>query len=265
MDKLLVFVNFIEASQRALDQAISLAKVKDSSIVICHIIRDETDESEILAKLKPYSDQVEKEGINVTIELEHGAVFDAAARAAQRIKPDLVVAGTRGVEGFDMSIFGSAIYKFVRDVSYTSLVMHPQSEIANGGFHKIMLPISPHPNFIKKVEESVKVLSDQGEVIVFTLIKKDTELDEDTAKNVELTKAYLDEHQINWKSLEMVTEKHDHSFAAQTLEQMKEQGMDLVSISADVSARNKHFGKMHKEDILLNESGIPVLCVNTDT
>jgi hypothetical protein len=45
---------------------------------------------------------------------------------------------------------------------------------------------------------------------------------------------------------------------------MSELGTDLISISADVSERNKHFGKMHKEDVLMNSYSMPVLCVNTD-
>jgi len=264
MDKLLVFLNFIKASERALDQAISLAKKDGAKITLCHILDQKGNESDVLKKLEPYAEKVRLSGLKVEIELEYGPIFDAAAKAAKKIKPDLVIAGTRGAEGFDMSIFGSAIYKFVRDVAYTSLVLHSDSKIADGGYKKIMLPVSPHTNFIKKVKETLKVIADKGEVSVFALIKEGGELDEITQKNIDITKKYLDEQSIDWEYREFTTKKNQHNLAKQTLDKIKELETDLITISADVSARNMHFGKMHKEDMLLNDQSIPVLCVNTD-
>jgi len=264
MKKLLVFYNFIEASDRALAQAISLGKKDGAKIIICHILEKKTGEAEILKKLEPLAEKVRLSGLEVEVELEYGTIFEAAANAAKRIKPDLVIAGTRGAEGFDMSIFGSAIYKFVRDVAYTSLVLHSDSKIAEGGYKKIMLPVSPHTNFIKKVKEVLKVLSDNGEVTVFALVKEGAELDEVTQRNIEITEKYLDEQGVKWEYKEFATKKNQQNLATQTLNKVMELETDLITISADVSSQNMHFGKMHKEDMLLNDQSIPVLCVGTD-
>jgi len=264
MKKLLVFFNFIEASEKALDQAISLAEKDNCKIIICHIINGSEPEADILKKLEPFAEKVRLSGREVSIELEKGAIFEAAAKVSQKIKPDLVIAGTRGAAGFDLSIFGSAIYKFVRDVAYTSLVLHSDSKIAQGGFKSVLLPITPHKNFIKKVRESLKVLADEGEIIIFALKKVDSILDDEIENNKKISEEFLNSEGIRWQYKEFEIKKNENDFAKLTLDKMEELGTDLISISANVSARNQHFGKMHKEDVLMNDYAMPVLCVNTD-
>lgn len=264
MDKLLVFVNFMKASERALEQAIELAKVHSSSIVMCHIPEPGSVEEETRTKLKPFLDMVEEAGIKGELMLEYGDLFDVAKATARKVNPDLVVAGTRGIEGFDMRLHGSAIYKFVRDIGYTSLIIHPESPIIKGGYKRVMLPVSPHGNFIKKVRETIKILAQDGEVIVFSLIRKGEELDAKVVKNKKDTEAILNERGIKWRYFDYETTLAGHNFATETLDRIKDQEMDVISIAADLSRENRHFGKMHKEDVLLNQRGIPVLCVNTD-
>jgi Mn-dependent DtxR family transcriptional regulator/nucleotide-binding universal stress UspA family protein len=264
MKKLLVFVNFMEASERALDQAIALARLHKASLVISHIVGPENDEEEVREKLRPMMQKVEATGLDAELRLEYGDLFEAAAQVARSVKPDLVVAGTRGIEGFDMRLHGSAIYKFVRDVGYTSLILHPDSPIAENGYLKVMLPVSPHTNFIKKVTETVKVLGEDGEVIVFSLTRKGEKLEEDLVQKQKEAESYLNDSGIKWKELTSETNKVGHAFASETLERFKDEKMDLITIATDLSQKNRHFGKMHKEDVLLNRSGIPVLCVNTD-
>jgi nucleotide-binding universal stress UspA family protein len=265
MKRLLVFVNFTDASQKALDQAISLGKLHGASLTLCHISpQSEQMDAELMERLNLYLAHARAQGVDGEIRIAHGALFQTATQIAKEVKPDLVLAGTRGIEGFDMSIFGSAIYKFVREIPYASLVLHANSEVAEGGYKKVMLPVSPHPGFLKKVKETCKVIAPDGVIVIFALVKPGTELQEETKANIRATKTYLHEQGVNHEYLELGTDRYTMGYAKETLEKIKEYGMDLISIAADVSQRNKHFGKMDKEDILLNEIGIPILCTNTD-
>jgi len=257
-------MDFMEASERALDQAIELAKPHASSLVVCHILEPGTDQAGVKEKIKPFIDRIETAGLNAELLIEVGDLFDAASAAAKKVQPDLVVAGTRGIEGFDMRLHGSAIYKFVRDVGYTSLIVHPESKVSEGGYQKVMLPVSPHDNFMKKVSETVKILADEGEIIVFSLVKKGEALDEKLQKHKKDAESFLNEKGFKWQYVDHETTKVGQAFASETLEKYKDLNMDLITIAADLSRQNRHFGKMHKEDVLLNRSGIPVLCVNTD-
>ncbi|HKK39147.1 MAG TPA: universal stress protein [Cryomorphaceae bacterium] len=263
MKKILVFVNFIEASQRAVDQSVAFGRMHDSLIYVCHISDGKDDEETLRTKLQPYLDQIDHAGLKPALIFEVGGFFETASKVAKQIVPDLVVVGTRGADGFDMSLRGSAIYKLVSELPYSSLVLPTDSSVAEKGFHKIMLPVSPHPKFLKKVSETRKVLAAEGEIVILTVLKKGEELDEDSKANLDATVEYLKENKVKSSTLAFERENRSTGYAAVTLRKAKEDGMDLISIISNVSERNKHFGKMEKEDVLLNEEGIPVFCVNT--
>ncbi|MFT6998503.1 MAG: nucleotide-binding universal stress UspA family protein [Cryomorphaceae bacterium] len=265
MKKILVFVNFIEASQRAVDQAIAFGHLHGADIFISHISDGKSDLEKLKSDLQLYVNKVKGADLNADLIVEEGSFFETATKIANRINPDLVVVGTRGAEGFDMGLRGSAIYKLVSEMPFSSLVLPTNSVVTEKGFKKILLPVSPHPNFLKKVSETRKVLATDGEIVVLTVLRTGIELDEDTKANLEATKAYLDQNQVKSSVLEFERENKSHGYAQITLKKVKEAGMDLVSIISNVSERNKHFGKMEKEDVLLNEEGIPVFCVNTAT
>ena len=263
MKKILVFVNFIQASQRAVDQAIAFGRMHGADISISHISDGKSDPEKLKSDLQLYVNQVKRADLNAELIFEEGAFFETATKIAHRLNPDLVLVGTRGAEGFDMVLRGSAIYKLVSEMPFSSLVLPTDSVVAEKGFKKIMLPVSPHPKFLKIVSETVKVMAADGEIVVLTVQRTGVELDEDTKANLEATKAYLDHKQIKSSVLAFERENKSHGYAQITLEKVKEAGMDLISIISNISERNKHFGKMEKEDVLLNEEGIPVFCVNT--
>ena len=263
MKKILVFVNFIEASQRAVDQAIAFGQMHGAQIYVCHISDGKSDAQNLKSQLQPYIDQVEAAGLKAELIFEVGGFFDTASRVAKQLTPDLVIVGTRGAEGFDMSLRGSAIYKLVSELPYSSLVLPTDSHVAKDGYKKVMLTISPHSKFLKKVVETRKVLAKDGEIVVLSVLRKGIKLDEDSKVNLDAAIAYLKENQVKSSVMEYERENKSHGYAAITLKKIKEGGMDLVSIISNVSERNKHFGKMEKEDVLLNEEGIPVFCVNT--
>ncbi|MCZ4410612.1 universal stress protein [Cryomorphaceae bacterium 1068] len=263
MKKILVFVNFIEASQRAIDQAVAFGRMHGSEIFVSHISDGKNDPEKLKSDLQPYLDQVNEASLKSELIFKEGGFFETAIQIANGVSPDLVIVGTRGAEGFDMSLHGSAIYKLVSELPFSSLVLPTDSHVAEEGYRKVMFPVSPHPKFLKKVIETRKVLAEDGEIVVLAVLRKGVELDEDSRANLDSTMAYLKENEVKSSVIEFERENRSHGYAAITLKKVKEAGMDLVSIISNVSERNKHFGKMEKEDVLLNEQGIPVFCVNT--
>ncbi len=262
--KLLVFVNFIEASKKAIKQALFLSG-ENTKLTICHVVKEgKPNDSEKIDEIKTYFKDELSGAMNIEFIVESGSLFDTLSKVATKVQPDLVVAGTRGVEGFDIGLHGSAIYKFVREVRFTTLVIHLDSVLVENGFSKVMLPISNHPNFMKKVHEAVRLLHDEGEVIVLVVNKEGDETDEKISINLKETEQYLDNANYKWSYRNVTTKRYDHNYAQHAIREMKENGIDLISIAADVSPYSRHFGKMQKEDILLNDAGVPVLCTNTD-
>lgn len=120
MKKILVFVNFIEASQCAVDQAIAFGRMHGAAISISHISDGKGDLGKIKSNLQPYVDKVKGAGLNAELIIKEGALFETATEIANRLNPDLVVVGTRGAEGYDMGLRGSAIYKLLSEMPYSS-------------------------------------------------------------------------------------------------------------------------------------------------
>jgi hypothetical protein len=232
-------------------------------VFVSHITDGKSDPGKLKSDLQPYLDQANQAGLQSELIFEEGGFFETATKIANEVSPDLVIVGTRGAEGFDMSLHGSAIYKLVSELPFSSLVLPTDSHVAKEGYKKVMFPVSPHPKFLKKVIETRKVLAADGEIVVLAVLRKGIELDEDSKANLNAAVAYLKENKVKSSVVEYERENRSHGYAAITLKKVKEAGMDLVSIISNVSERNKHFGKMEKEDVLLNEEGIPVFCVNT--
>jgi hypothetical protein len=166
------------------------------------------------------------------------------------------------MESVRQGYFGSAIHKLVKEIPGTSLVVSNTSNVVLGGYEKILLPVAPHAHFIAKVEASIKLLSDDGLMILFAIRQPGVSLDQTTEANLAASKEFLNHKGVKWKYLEEEPDKHAIGYSVQTMRRMTQDGISLVSIMAQVSKRNMHFGKIDKESLLLNDQGIQVLCTN---
>lgn len=264
MKKILVFVDFTDTAMIAVDQAIALAKEHNSEIVICNISNTHKDvHSKILEEqLTPYVKRAKTANVSATVNLDYGDIHSSAHSVVEDVEPDLVVVGTHGKEGVRQELFGSNIYKLVRDIPKPTLVVNENTKVLEGGFKKVMLPVAPHSDFIVKVEQTCNVVSKNGKVVIYAIIKPGVPLDAEILKNIEDTKALLDKRGVKWEYLEDASNRFSVGYSSQTLDSMKKEEMDLITIMANVSNTNLHFGKMDKENVLLNEQGLPVLCAN---
>ena len=264
MKNIFVLVDFTDTSNIAIDQAISLAKEHGSRITICHIAGTHRDEHTDVLKeeLAPFVKRVKESEVPVELAMDFGDLNTSVQDIVAQKKPDLVVVGTHGREGVKQELFGSNIYKLVRGIPGPTLVVNDNTKVHSGGFKKIMLPVAPHSDFLVKVEQTCNVISKDGVVIIYAIIKPGVPLDDEIIKNVENTKKLLDERGVKWEYMEDESNRFSVGYSSQTLESMKKEEMDLITIMANVSNRNLHFGKMDKENVLLNDQGLPVLCAN---
>ncbi|NND77628.1 MAG: universal stress protein [Flavobacteriales bacterium] len=264
MENLLVLVDFTDTANVAIDQAIALAKKDNARITICHIVGTHKDEHTDILKteLDPFVQRVKDAGVSVELAMDFGDLHTSAQDLVSKLKPDLVVVGTHGREGVKQELFGSNIYKLVRDIPGPTLVVNDNTKVSNGGFKKVMLPVAPHSDFLVKVEQTCHVVAKDGVVVIYAIIKPGVPLDDEILSNIEKTKKLLDDRGVKWQYMEDESDRFSVGYSGQTLDSMVKEEMDLITIMANVSSRNLHFGKMDKENVLLNEQGLPVLCAN---
>lgn len=260
--KVLVLVDFSSTGQLALDQAIEFAQRKKAKVALGHVLTSGEEEQETKHKLEQLAESIDSAGLESDIILERGDFLDEIQHVVKRHKADLVVVGTHGKVGLRQNLFGSNIYNLVKSLPAPSLVVSDDFKRVQGGFKKILLPIAPHENFIKKVTLSAELLAPEGRLVLFSIVKPGLEFSDRLEKNMKETSQFLDDHDISWENVEAESQHFSIGFSRETIQYAADNGIDAISIMAKVSDENKSFGTMDKESIILNKKGLAVLCYN---
>ena len=263
MRKMLVFVNFTEASLKAVKQAAVLSKMHGGVLHICHVAKDENDD-EVQQKLNGYAKLVEDAGGKASILNGTGDFFEEAPALARVIEPDLVIIGAVGMEGFSTSHFGSSIYKLIRSLPYPALVLQRVAALSASGYQSALLPLSAHPNFTAIVKSLPAVMASDGLVTLLVVTVKGKKPDETFMSNAASARKEMDRLGIKWTFKKIDVPKISSGYADIIIDEMVKEGMDLIAMPTDVAKRSHPFGKMDKEALLSNGHGFPVFCLNSD-
>lgn len=263
MRKIAVLFDFTDTVNISLTHAIQLAD-ENSEIYLVHVTNDLSPEkqAELDQEITGYAKIFADKNIPFHIKFGSGNLFNAAQRIIQDIQPELVIAGTHGVHGIKQSLFGSSIHKIVQMLPAPTLVVSDKTSAPELGYKNILFPVSPHEDFMVKVEQTIRVLAPGGKVIIFAIMKPGVGLDDQIQSNIKQAEEYFTENNIDYEYKEVPADQFSVGFSRQTIKFAKEQNMDLIAIMAKVSQTNSHFGKMDKENELLNDEGIPILCTN---
>lgn len=266
MNHILVYTDFSKITSQAFEQALFIAAAKGAKITICHILSetDEKDEKEINKKLDHYLAKAKDRKVKCETCICRGDLYATATGTARRLMPDMVATGTHGSEGVDLKTFGSAIHKLVRGLPVPSLVLGKGAAIRENAYQKVLIPAGGQPSFVAGVKKAAELIGENGEIVFYAIVSKGHTLKNEAESNMKAGQNALDKLGVNWRYEEAVAAPHSVGFAAQTLEFMRSTKMEMVVIPAEVSSQNRHFGKLDKEAVLLNEDGFHVLCVNEE-
>jgi len=264
MDSILVLIDFTSTSEISLDQAIALAKLNNSNLVLGHIANshEEIETDEFKLKLQPYISELEANEINYHLYVEPGDFKYMVKAYVNEHHPDLVVVGTHGKTGLKQNLFGSNIYNLTKSLPSSILVVNDYMPITVGGFRKVLLPVGAHPDYLIKVKQLKDLVADAGEVIIFEISKAGVSLDREILNNVDNTKEYLDSKNIKWQYVQLESQSFSMGYSKETLQYADDNDIDLISIMVN-AAHQTGTETMDKENILLNTQGIPVICANT--
>jgi nucleotide-binding universal stress UspA family protein len=129
--KILVPVDFSEHSQRALDEAIGLARKFDAELHLLHcyqihpqaiapygIVVPETFEHDVrmaaLQRLSEWRDKASAQGVRVKEHITAHFPSEEISLMADRLGVDLIVMGTRGLTGLKHVLLGSVVERTIR-------------------------------------------------------------------------------------------------------------------------------------------------------
>jgi len=149
VDRLLVATDGTDSSEGALREAINLAKVCSSKLIIMSVIvsnreyesafvwQMENNERKMLAKLESIRRKVSQEGVDCKVITCRGEdPYLDIVNQAEKNQVRMVIMGTRGRTGIKRVIMGSVAGKVIGHASCNVLIVHPEAKI---GYKKIVI------------------------------------------------------------------------------------------------------------------------------
>lgn len=257
---ILVPTDFTEVAHTAINHAVELAKTTNSSVVILHVVKSESEIPEIIGKLEDEVNLAKSiEGdVEVTSLIKIGNIFDDIGDAADEVKASMIVMGTHGASGWQ-KITGSNALRVITNSKVPFVVVQKQVMKASG-YDSIVAPLDLH----NETKQKLRAVADMAvhfnsEVHIVTPKETDEFLMQKLNGNIAWAKRYLSEKGVR-STTHIVKRKGD--FVNQMLEIADEVDADLISIMN--LQKNSLIGMLsnYEQDIITNKSQIPVLCVN---
>jgi nucleotide-binding universal stress UspA family protein len=262
MKSILAFVDLTETAIKTTQQAIDLAKLKGAEVLLCYVFPNRPTEGEVDEKLQPYSKLCADAGVSFKKLEVFGEFFSEAYNTVANYVPDLVVVGTHGKVGLKQTLFGSNIYKLVSKLPCSTLIVSDNTNPSQGGFKNILMPVSAHKNYINKINATINILGSDGKIGIYSLNKPGVGHSDKVISNIKAAKEKLEERNINYTYIESDASKFSIGYSKESINLVEENNGDCISILVNISEEGMAYGKIDKENLMLNNKGIPVLCVN---
>jgi nucleotide-binding universal stress UspA family protein len=261
---MLLLIDFSPMSDLVVKQALILAKLNNNKIIFCNVSNSNAENKidEINASFKPYLDKASEAGVQHQTYIPSGNLVEGVQEAILKFASDIVVAGTHGKHGILQHLFGSKIFNLIQEVNCPFLVLNKESKVVEEGFKNVLVPVSHHTTYLKMLEKTTHLLALNGKIIIFAIVKYGLALDREVMINVKTAQQFLNAKGIENEYLEIVSDQHTKGYSKETLKYMKDQEIDLITIFTKVSDKKGSFALTDKENIILNDIGITVLCVD---
>lgn len=262
--RILVPVDFSEASSQAARQAASIAGRSGSSLTLLHVCRYGcASDGTLNDRLQALAGRLEKEsGISCHTLTREGGIIGTIAAAAEEGGYDMAVVGAHSLAGIRQKILGARILKLVEAVRLPVLVVQDGSPLAEK-FGKIVLPVGSHSNYLKAVDFLVDFPGSDGfEVHLYSISKPGFPMPEKMLENITRTERLLEKKGIRLVRVREEQSGFSQGFARQTIRYARSAGADAIWIMSVASEEYRYMAKAYKEAILLNEERIPVFCFN---
>lgn len=261
--KIAVFIDFSEGSKVALQQALLLCSAKQGKILAINIVADEDKKAEVAQKLIEFVQASNTNQVAIDIAVGVGDLFAESKRVLFTFNPNYVFICTHGVKGIVQTLFGAFIVKLVQSIPYPSIVFQENNSVQFNQIQKIIFPISEHEKFELKMEEATKIAQLYGATVHIYYINKPSLGDEERKlANIRNAVNHFENAGVKYEVVEEDVLFFSAGYAKQTLDYCKRNQIQLITLLATVPERDPFMNEADKENFIMNEQGIPVICCN---
>lgn len=257
-------IDFTDTSKKATNYACWMAKKQKATVNLLHIASESEGSSKDVEERLIEFTGIDKCGLDYNVSIGDGNYLRQIPKLLQLSNADLVVIGTHGTKGIFQTLFGANVLKLIQSISIPALVVQDHTPSPERNFNKILFPIAPHDNFEIKINttaEWAKLFDSKIEI--FCLFKSGSTLPDNLNHNLELSKRIFDKKKVAYNPVLKESVVYSVGYAREILEYADTSAIDLISIMSQNSEENRYFGNVDKTNIILNASGIPVLCIGS--
>ena len=275
--KILVPIGFSNQSIVALEQALNLAKIKKSEVVLLTVIeekhsildilldndiQEEIIKEKLLTKLNDLATNYsQKYNVEIETMIARGSVYEKVCEVADMISADLIVMGTNGSpQGIAKKFIGSNAEKVVRSSKCPVITI-------KGKYHKnvcenIILPLDLEKETKEKVSYALEYARYWNSTvrIVSVVLRDNEDIRNELRSNLDLVEDFISKAGVNCTS-ELLEAKEKITLSEAILDYERRLNSDLIMImtkkeeslsdSLSVTARN-----------LIYHSEIPIMSIH---
>ena len=258
-DTIIVPYDFTEKANCAVKHAAIVAKNMNAELVLLHIVKKESQQSEVYGQLESITEKIKAEqNVGVRQIVREGTIFKTINEVVDEQKGVLVVMGTHGMKGMQ-KITGSWALKVIVGCHVPYLIVQKDPEYTTPT--NVLFPI----DYKLETKEKLKWVSMLGyinnvNVCLFAQQGNGPMYDNPTKANMTFSKRYLDERNIPYTVI--WTDKRG-SFYDISLNYAKENnvGVIMITTTRDIAFHDYILGA-NEQSIIANEAQIPVFVVN---
>jgi nucleotide-binding universal stress UspA family protein len=259
--KILVPVDFTKLSDIVIGQAAFLSKTSGLDLVLFHIADRSDDMASVKDKLAGKAIKASvKYNVTCDSKIREGSIFKEIPAEAEENNYLLVVMGTHGIQGLKQKLIGADILRIITKIPVPALVVQSTSPFRTN-FAKIVLPVATHQAYYN-ILQAVVIIGKlfKSEVHIYSVERPGFDWPEQLKKNLEKTKEIFDENGIRYIRVNEKQTVLSVGFARQTLQYARKANADMIAMMSVSSDEYHYFAEQDKENLLSNETGIPVLC-----
>ena len=254
--------DFTRVAENALQHAVKISRMVNSSIVLLHIVNRSIktgDYKKAEDKLKTViSEAATRYRVEVDYKMMPGTIFTAISEFVNEAEPNLVVMGTHGLKGMQ-KLTGSWALKVIVGSKIPFIVVQDAPKEMDK-YHDIVFPV----DFRSENKEKLKMAIFMGKyfeskVHILKVVTTDKSLLKKTNINLNFAIKYLIQNNIEYK----IHDLPKGNLAKQTIEFAEKLKADLILIMTTKNINMADYVMGAQEQaIIANSSGIPVCCMN---
>ena len=272
--KILVPIDFSDQSMRALGEALNLAKIKRSDVVLLSVIKEQSimhslfldDKSdELKIKVKEKLDAIvlgysAEYNVDIDSMVSKGKIYEQINEVADLISADLIVMGTNGSQGSSSKIIGSNAEKVVRLAKCPVITIKGKDH--RNGCKNIILPL----DLAKETKEKVTYALEYARYwnatvrVVSVVLKDNDEVREKLIRNLNQVEKFINKAGVKCTT-ELVEGEKKQNLGDFVFEYGKSFDADLIMIMTKKEELSFSNNISVTARYIINNSEIPVMSI----